>query len=137
MPLFNFKHKENLNQQRTLQQRRGDSAEDIACKYLQQQGLKFITRNYRCRYGEIDLIMQTVDEPFELLVFVEVRHRKTTTYGSGLDSINYHKQKKLNKTANHYLSHQTKNIDQNCRFDVISIDGLLTNNNVTWLKNAI
>ena len=105
----------------------GKLAENRACNYLQKQGLKTIEKNYFCRNGEIDLIMQDKHE----LVFVEVRYRKKNDYGSALESIDQHKIKKLITTANHYISkHQ---IDQAMRFDVIGFDASLKPN---WIKNA-
>ena len=53
--------------------RKGDQAENLALDYLKQAGLKLIERNYRCRLGEIDLVMQDGDD----LVFIEVRYRNT------------------------------------------------------------
>jgi putative endonuclease len=55
----------------------GDNAERLACQYLQRHGLKLLGRNFRCRGGEIDLIMQHGDS----LVFVEVRYRRRTGFG--------------------------------------------------------
>ncbi len=111
----------------------GQQAEEFACQYLQQQKLKLITKNYRCRRGEIDLIMQ--DQ--QTLVFVEVRFRKNGRFGSALESIDLKKQAKIIVTAEHYLL-QCKQDYLAYRFDVIAImplhnsDQLETN----WIKNA-
>ena len=106
---------------------KGKIAEDKACDYLQKQGLKLVEKNYYCRSGEIDLIMQDKQE----LVFVEVRYRAKDDFGSALDSVDQHKIKKLISAANHYIStHQT---DQPMRFDVIGFDASLKPN---WVSNA-
>lgn len=106
---------------------RGNLAENQACEFLQKQGLKLIEKNYNCRTGEIDLIMQDK----QALVFVEVRYRAKNEYGSALDSVDQHKIKKLISAANHYIS--THQIDQPMRFDVI---GFNASNKPNWVKNA-
>jgi putative endonuclease len=110
----------------TIQQQRGAWGEERACQFLMQHGLQLITRNYHCRYGEIDLIMQHE----ETLVFVEVRYRRSTAYGSSAESINLRKQQRLILTGQHYL--QTLLHIPYCRFDVIAINGA----QVEWIQNA-
>jgi putative endonuclease len=112
---------------------RGDDAERIAERYLMQQGLKLLVRNYHCRYGEIDLIMQHA----EALVFVEVKLRKTASgkvnFGGGLASITPSKQAKIIATAQHYLSSLKQ--PPPCRFDAVVLNGLSLRD-VEWLPNA-
>ena len=111
----------------------GDDAERIAERFLTERGLKLVARNYRCRYGEIDLIMWQV----ETLVFVEVKLRKTTSgkvdFGGALASITASKQAKLIATAQHYLSGMK--LLPPCRFDAVLLNGLNVND-VEWLTNA-
>ena len=111
----------------------GDDAERIAERYLTQQGLKLLSRNYHCRYGEIDLIMQHADA----LVFVEVKLRKTAAgkvnFGGGLASITPAKQAKIIATAQHYLSSFKQ--PPPCRFDAVVLNGLNLHD-VEWLPNA-
>lgn len=78
-------------------QRKGLHYEKLALKYLKKQGLKFSGKNYHCRLGEIDLIM--LDH--EGIVFIEVRYRANSNYGSGLDTVTRSKQQKLRLTAQH------------------------------------
>jgi putative endonuclease len=108
----------------------GEAAEQQAVDYLSLRGLKVVSRNFRCKVGEIDLIMREKDS----LVFVEVRYRQMDDYGSALESITPSKQRKLLAAANLYL--QKNRIDQPCRFDVIAISGS-PNNRINWIKNAI
>lgn len=110
---------------------RGQQAELWASDYLQQQGLTLITKNYHCRRGEIDLIMQDGQS----LVFVEVRYRKSARFGSALESVNHAKQKKLIFTAEHYLL-QNKLSYSHYRFDVVAITPEQGKNNINWLKDA-
>ena len=107
----------------------GAQAERWAAEYLQQQGLKPVTQNYRSHFGEIDLIMQDG----VTLVFIEVRQRSSTRFGGAAASIDRHKQQRLIRTAQHYLANLGR--IPPCRFDVVLMDdadGL----NAEWLKNA-
>ena len=108
----------------------GVRAEDIARRHLEQRGLKTRTKNYRCRLGEIDLIM----EEGNTLVFVEVRYRRSTDFGSAAESVNRLKQRKLIKTAEHYLNNSALP-EPPCRFDVLAISGRNLEN-VIWIKDA-
>ena len=105
----------------------GQQAEKLALKYLLQQHVKLIQRNFYSRFGEIDLIMQDQDT----LIFVEVKQRKSGI-NTALESITIHKQKKLIKTAQYYLLKCGRQI--NCRFDAVVLD---YNNTIKWLKNII
>lgn len=107
---------------------KGKHAEQQARYYLQRQGLIFIMENYYCRQGEIDLIMQDADQ----LVFVEVKYRKTSIYGSGAEFVTPQKQRKIIYTARHYL-HQHKLTEQySSRFDIVSIEPA----SIQWIKSA-
>lgn len=104
-------------------------AEKIAETFLLKQGLKLITSNYHCPYGEIDLIMQDK----ESLVFVEVRLRTNTQFGSAAASITPQKQQKLMRTAQHYL--QKTNAKLACRFDAVLLSKADAEN-IDWIRNA-
>ena len=105
----------------------GDAAETRALQFLSAQGLRCVARNYRCRYGEIDLICH--DGP--VLVMVEVRYRRDTRYGSAEESITRAKQARLIAAARHYLL--TQRIDAPVRFDVVTLRGDETLN---WIRDA-
>jgi len=113
-------------------QQTGQAAEDLAWRYLQGQGLKSITRNYRCRMGEIDLIMQDQN----MLVFVEVRFRRNNSFGGGAASVTFAKQTKLIRTAYYYLQQQKISEKVACRFDVVAIGLQGTKTQLEWIKNA-
>lgn len=106
---------------------RGESAEDQAHEFLISKGLTPVGRNFRCRLGELDLIMK--DQ--QTLVIVEVRYRNTDKYGSAVESITYSKQRKIIATTQTYLA--GRKIDWPIRFDVIAISG---NGQIEWIKNA-
>lgn len=106
---------------------KGDKAESMALAYLKRQGLKAKTRNYRCKGGEIDLIMQDGQE----LVFVEVRYRSNKDFGGAAASVTPTKQKRIVVAAQHYLL--SLNSTPACRFDVVAIDG---QGEMDWIRNA-
>jgi len=111
----------------------GKVAEDACYRYLKAQGLKLVTRNYHCRHGEIDIIMTEGS----VLVFIEVRFRKDNRYGGGLESVTYHKQNKLRKTAEYYL--QNDKHSRVARFDVVSMSndtGGKAGYTFDWIRDA-
>ncbi len=105
----------------------GQTAEACAEAWLRKQGLAPVTRNWRCRFGEIDLIMKDG----ATLVFVEVRLRNHRDFGDGFDSVTPAKQKKLLAAARAYLC----GLDTvpPCRFDVVALRG---DAQPGWLRNA-
>lgn len=108
----------------------GQQAEDQALAYLQAQGLALVERNYRCRGGEIDLIMRDGAK----LVFVEVRYRSSEGFGGALASVGSRKQARLVYAAGHYLS--AKRIDRPVRFDVAAVSGSPGKLAIQWIKDA-
>lgn len=109
----------------------GKYTESLACKHLQARGLVLRESNYRCKLGEIDLIMQDG----QTLVFVEVRYRESAEFGNAAESVNRFKQQKLLRCANHYLSVNQQHRSP-CRFDVISLNGPLDQLAVDWIPAA-
>lgn len=96
---------------------KGRHAEDLALAHLVARGLKPVTRNYRCRYGEIDLIMRHRD----CTVFVEVRSRRSLRFGNPAESIDRHKQRRIAMTAAHYLQTHAAASRGPARFDVVAL----------------
>lgn len=106
----------------------GFEAEKLAATFLINHGLKLVTQNYHCRFGEIDLIMMHA----KTLVFIEVRLRSNQLFGNAGTSITAQKKQKLILTAQHYL--QTYGESQ-CRFDAVLMSKLNTEN-IEWVQNA-
>lgn len=108
----------------------GAQAEQTAAQYLQQQGLRLLHSNYRCRFGEIDLILKDGDT----LVFTEVRLRSRGDFGGAAASIDARKQHKLILAAQHYLAAVSPMPP--CRFDAVLLTSAEGGTGVEWLKNA-
>ncbi|MCW5605831.1 MAG: YraN family protein [Burkholderiales bacterium] len=107
---------------------KGAAAEALAAAYLQRQGLEIASRNYRCRFGEIDLIARDG----KTLVFVEVRRRSSDAFGGAAASITADKRSRLLRTARHYLAHDRSTAA--CRFDAVLIRGEPPR--IEWIRNA-
>lgn len=107
---------------------RGASAERLARAWLEDRGLRLREANYRCRWGEIDLVMEDGDT----LVFVEVRYRNSMRYGGALGSIDVHKRKRLCRAAAEYLARQ-RGRERAGRFDVIALD---PEGRIEWIADA-
>lgn len=116
-----------LNRPRTEKQIRGQAAEDRALAHLMRHGLTLIERNFLCRGGEIDLVMQQQ----ETLVFVEVRQRSGKSFGGAAASVTPAKQRRMILAAQTYL--QRHRTPPPCRFDVVAIDG----ETLEWLANVL
>lgn len=110
----------------------GAAIETAAAAWLQQQGLICIERNFRCKGGEIDLIMRDRNA----LVFVEVRLRNRDDFGSAAESVTTAKQRRVVHAAQYYLATRTGHRDEACRFDVLAAkhtDGIIV---WEWVQDA-
>ncbi len=107
----------------------GAQAEKLAADFLQRNGLRLIESNFRCRMGEIDLILK--DGP--VFVFAEVRLRSNAGYGGAAASITTSKQTRIIRAAQMYL--QQNRTDAPCRFDAVLLDRLDAGS-IEWIKNA-
>lgn len=110
----------------------GNDSETIAQQYLEQRGYMLIQANFRCKTGEVDLIMQKEN----LLVFVEVRSKSSSRYGEPLETVDKTKQDKIRKAAGYYLYTHPKMAEHYCRFDVVSVLWQNDRPQITWLADA-
>ncbi len=118
------------NQVRGLKARlNGQKAEVNAKRYLQQQGLGFIEQNFRCRSGELDLVMQDGGE----IVFVEVKYRQQSSHGSASEYFDFRKRRKVESAIACYMhEHQLNPAHVPHRLDLIAID----NERIDWIKQV-
>lgn len=106
----------------------GEEYEKIAGEYIKNLGYEIIEYNYRCCYGEIDIIaMDKCD-----LVFIEVKFRHSGKFGTPFEAVNKQKQNTIMKTATYYILEN--NIQENTyiRFDIVGIE----DDNIVLIKNA-
>lgn len=106
----------------------GRDAERQAEAFLESRGLTPVARNWRCRFGEIDLVMRDG----ATLVFVEVRLRSRSDFGGAAASVTAAKQRKLLAAASQYLS--GLRAMPPCRFDVVALSG--PSRDPEWIRNA-
>jgi putative endonuclease len=114
----------------------GAEAEELACQHLQDQGLRLLKRNFRTKRGEIDLIMQDKS----CVVFVEVRFRRSSRYGSAEESISSGKCQRLNAAALAYLQQSAQGGNTQARFDAVAISPNSSqpgNFAINWLQNIL
>ena len=108
----------------------GAQAEASAASYLSAQGWHITTRNFRSRFGEIDIIAELDDN----LAFVEVRYRQNTRFGQPYETVDVRKQEKLIKTAMIFLQQHPKLVKKACRFDIISMTR--EHKSIEWIQHA-
>jgi len=106
----------------------GTDKEHKAESYLTGLGMVTVERNFRTRYGEVDIIM--LDG--KTLVFVEVKFRSGLSAGNSLDAIDYRKRMQITRICRQYLMTHPKYYESGIRFDCIGIDG----DKVSYIRNA-
>jgi putative endonuclease len=110
---------------------RGRAGEDVAWDHLRRAGYTLVARNLRSRFGEIDLVV----ERHGALVFVEVRGRSSTRFGTPLESVDPRKQRQLSRLAADYLARRRLQ-ERRARFDVISVEWQDGRPRIEHLENA-
>lgn len=111
--------------------RTGRCGEDLAVAHLRKEGYQIVTQNYRCLYGEVDIIALDGDT----IVFIEVKSRRSETFGQPQDAVGPKKQRKLSRISLHYL--QQKRLEgHNARFDVVSVRMSPDGNRIDLIRNA-
>lgn len=107
----------------------GEYFEKLALNFLEKNNFTLLSKNFYCKYGEIDIIAQKED----LIIFVEVKQRSSLKFGNGLEAINFQKQRKIFLSAQYFLyKNHLENF--NFRFDAITFDN---NNQCEWIKNIM
>ncbi len=105
--------------------------EDAAAAHLAQGGCRILARNYRCVFGEMDIVARDGTT----LVFAEVKSRRTETYGDPQLAVGKTKQRKMTQIARQYLQAQGME-DRPARFDVIAVRLLPGETRIEWIQNA-
>lgn len=113
----------------TAARRGANRGEDIAVRFLKKKGFSILERNYRSRYGEIDIVCSDG----EIISFVEVKSRSTFNHGLPQEFVDRRKRKKINLTALHYIK-EKRTGSRPMRFDVVAVD--LTDETATLIEGA-
>lgn len=112
---------------------RGQHAETCARQFLERSGLTTVMPNYRCKMGEIDLVMRAPNT----LIIVEVRLRRPSRFGGAAASVSTAKQRKIIKTTQHFLQQFPMYASDRCRFDIVAYDGPSAMGlTPTWIQGA-
>lgn len=109
----------------------GNIGEERVCEYLKHIGMDIIERNYRSRFGEIDIIAK--DD--ETIAFIEVKTRTNSNFGTPAESVTLTKQRRISYTANEYVLKNDLN-DCDFRFDIVEVFKDKDNYNINLIKNA-
>jgi putative endonuclease len=111
----------------------GQSAEDIAARYLAGQGATILLRNYRRRLGELDVVALLDD----LLLIVEVRTRANTRYGGAAASVDFRKQQRIVRASQQLLQERRELATLQARFDVVVVTDVAAEEpQVEWIPHA-
>lgn len=106
----------------------GEEKETMVCEFLKKHGYHILERNYRNRYGEIDIIAKEQD----YLVFIEVKYRKGTGLTYAKEAVNKKKQQQISKVALFYITKEQIFSEYPMRFDVVALDDY----HISVIKNA-
>ncbi len=109
----------------------GREGEVLALRHLEREGYRVVERNYRCAFGEMDIIARDG----EVLVFVEVKSRRTGRFGVPQSAVGYRKQKKMSAVALCYLK-EKRLLESPARFDVVAVRFCPEGPRVELIRNA-
>jgi len=110
----------------------GRTAERIARARLERRGLAWVISNYRCRFGEVDLIMTER----RTLVVVEVRYRRQTSVVHPVRTVTRDKIRRIVRTTEHFLQRHRRWRDAPVRFDIVGLYGSLNHAGMNWIRGA-
>lgn len=118
-----------MSHRRTDRNRLGAHGEDLAAAWYEQRGYEVLARNWRCRDGELDLVLGRGD----LVVICEVKTRSSARYGSPFEAVTAHKQVRLRRLAARWLGERSDRGPVEVRFDVAGV----VNNHVEVVEAAL
>lgn len=110
----------------------GRGAEEAAYQFLLGQGVQLLARNFRCRWGEIDLIVADKNT----VVFVEVRYRRSKKFGSAEETVDKRKQIRLGRAAQSFLQTHPELANRPARFDVVTLAPAAQSMKLRWIRDA-
>lgn len=110
----------------------GARGEELALAFLRKKRFKILAKNYRCRYGEIDIIAR---DPGNAISFIEVKTRTSQSHGTPQEAVNRKKQAQISKVALEFIQ-RYKLENQPARFDVVAVNLLTAGHTVELIQNA-
>jgi putative endonuclease len=111
----------------------GRAAEEAAARFLESRQLTILARNYRCRSGEIDIVAET---PEGVIVIAEVRLRADARYGGAAASVDWRKQRRIQRATCHLLARQPALTRRALRFDVLDLAPDGAGYRIEWIRHA-
>lgn len=117
-----------MNNIKNNKRKLGETVETAVCSYLNSHGYIILEKNFRCHFGEIDIIAK--DNNY--IVFIEVKYRKNAALGYPSEAVDFRKQQKIIRSSMYYIHQNRISINSNFRYDVISVLG----NKIIITKNA-
>lgn len=112
-------------------QKIGKVGEEAICGYIKNRGMRVVCQNFHCRFGEIDIIAQQG----KTMVFIEVKTRKNTKYGSAAEAVTISKMRKIRETAQQYLM-ENNLFESGVRFDVAEVYLKENKKEINYIENA-
>jgi putative endonuclease len=112
--------------------RTGRQAEKLAREHMIAAGLRCLGANYRCKLGELDLIM----DDGSTLIIVEVRYRAAAGFVTAAETIDRIKCRKIARATRHFLQRHRAYAERPVRFDVVALSGSLQKPHIDWIRNA-
>lgn len=109
----------------------GACGEDLAAAFLRKRGYEIVCRNYRCSFGEIDIVARHRRQ----LCFVEVKSRRTRSHGTPQESVGRRKQRKLSMVALQFMQRYNL-LDAHARFDVVAVSFSGQGHTIEFIENA-
>lgn len=106
----------------------GDTYEKLVCNHLENCGYSILCKNYRCHFGEIDIIAKDK----EYIVFIEVKYRKNAALGYPGEAVTLRKQRKIIQSSLFFIHQNHISLNSNFRYDVVCI----LNDKINIIKNA-
>jgi putative endonuclease len=122
-----------VREPRTAHLAAGAAAESAAAAYLETQCCVILLRNYRCRSGELDLVAETPDG---VIVIAEVRLRASNRYGGSAASVDWRKQRRIQRATGHLLARHPALLRRALRFDVLAVHPEAEGLRVEWIRHA-
>ena len=110
----------------------GEGGEEIALRFLKKRRFKIVAQNYRCKFGEVDIIAR---DPDNILTFIEVKTRSSRTHGTPQEAVNLRKQEQISRVALEFI--QRYGLEhQRARFDVVAVQLSSSGYTIELIQNA-